>query len=128
MFHPDHILTLQQSLAHYERMLSQSHPTYLTHLRLSASKANAGSAKAIVILSTVSIGVLVVQGVIGALPSFRRSPYSWLIVRTRFQLHERQRACQPKQLQRIRHCDLHLLLGADGVWVLGPLVVAPGEA
>ncbi|KAJ3558813.1 hypothetical protein NM688_g704 [Phlebia brevispora] len=61
----DHILTLQQSLAHYERMLSQSHPTYLTHLRLSASKAKSGSDKAIVILSIISMAVLITQAVIG---------------------------------------------------------------
>ncbi len=61
----DHILTLQQSLAHYERMLNQSHPTYLTQLRLSASKSKSGSDKSIMILSIISIGVLCVQGVIG---------------------------------------------------------------
>ncbi|KAK7694720.1 hypothetical protein QCA50_001908 [Cerrena zonata] len=61
----DHILTLQQSLAHYERMLSQSHPTYLMELRLSVSKAKAASDKAIVMLSVISIGVLLVQTLIG---------------------------------------------------------------
>lgn len=62
----DHILTLQQSLAHYERMLSQSHPNYLSHLRMSVSKAKSGSDKAIVTLTTVSLGVLCVQTLIGA--------------------------------------------------------------
>lgn len=61
----DHILTLQQSLAHYERMLSQSHPTYLMELRLSVSKAKAASDKSIVMLSIISIGVLSVQTLIG---------------------------------------------------------------
>ncbi|KAI0756922.1 hypothetical protein C8Q80DRAFT_1333657 [Daedaleopsis nitida] len=61
----DHILTLQQSLAHYERMLSQSHPAYLSHLRLSVSKAKSGSDKAIVSLTVVSLGVLCVQTLIG---------------------------------------------------------------
>ncbi|EMD42062.1 hypothetical protein CERSUDRAFT_110608 [Gelatoporia subvermispora B] len=61
----DHILTLQQSLAHYERMLSQSHPNYLSHLRLSVRKAQSGTDKAIVTLTTVSLGVLCVQTVIG---------------------------------------------------------------
>ncbi|KAI0348595.1 hypothetical protein BDW22DRAFT_1320909 [Trametopsis cervina] len=61
----DHILTLQQSLAHYERMLSHSHPTYLAHLRLSATKAKTGSDKAIVVLTIVSMAVLVMQAVLG---------------------------------------------------------------
>lgn len=61
----DHILTLQQSLAHYERMLSQSHPTYLTQLRLSVSKSKAGSDKAILLLSVISMAVLCVQAIIG---------------------------------------------------------------
>lgn len=61
----DHILTLQQALAHYERMLSQSHPNYLSHLRLSVSKAKSGSDKALVTLTTVSLGVLCVQTLIG---------------------------------------------------------------
>ncbi|KAI0724624.1 hypothetical protein C8T65DRAFT_599267 [Cerioporus squamosus] len=61
----DHILTLQQSLAHYERMLSQSHPTYLSQLRTSVSKAKSGSDKAIVALTVVSLGVLCVQTLIG---------------------------------------------------------------
>ncbi|OCH96146.1 hypothetical protein OBBRIDRAFT_744160 [Obba rivulosa] len=61
----DHILTLQQSLAHYERMLSQSHPNYLSHLRLSVRKAQSGTDKAIVTLTTVSLGVVCVQTVIG---------------------------------------------------------------
>jgi hypothetical protein len=30
----DHILSFQQSLAHYEQMLSQLHPTYLESLRV----------------------------------------------------------------------------------------------
>ncbi|KAH9950389.1 hypothetical protein B0H21DRAFT_723239 [Amylocystis lapponica] len=61
----DHIITLQQSLAHYERVLSQSHPTYLSHLRLTVSKAQAGTDRAFVTLSTVSLGVLCVQTLIG---------------------------------------------------------------
>lgn len=65
----DHILTLQQSLAHYERMLSQSHPTYLTHLRLSVSKSKAGSDKAILYLTVISLAVLCMQAVIGGLPA-----------------------------------------------------------
>ncbi|THH34176.1 hypothetical protein EUX98_g119 [Antrodiella citrinella] len=61
----DHILTLQQALAHYERMLSQSHPTYLSELRLAVSKTKSGADKAIVFLSVISMGVLCVQTIIG---------------------------------------------------------------
>ncbi|KAI0639473.1 hypothetical protein C8Q77DRAFT_1214024 [Trametes polyzona] len=57
----DHIITLQQSLAHYERMLNQSHPTHLSQLRVSVNKAKAGSDKAIVSLTVISLGVLCVQ-------------------------------------------------------------------
>ena len=64
-FFADHILTLRQSLADYERMLSSSHPTYLAHLRLSVSTSKSGSDKAIAMLTTVSMAVLVMQGVIG---------------------------------------------------------------
>ncbi|OBZ79866.1 hypothetical protein A0H81_01058 [Grifola frondosa] len=64
----DHILTLQQALAHYERALSQSHPTYLSQLRLSVSQAKSGTDQAVVILTTVSLAVVCVQTLIG-LPS-----------------------------------------------------------
>ncbi|KAH9858127.1 hypothetical protein C2E23DRAFT_718900 [Lenzites betulinus] len=57
----DHILTLQQSLAHYERMLNQSHPTHLAQLRVSVNRAKAGTDKAIVSLTVISLGVLCVQ-------------------------------------------------------------------
>ncbi|KZT02653.1 uncharacterized protein LAESUDRAFT_684843 [Laetiporus sulphureus 93-53] len=61
----DHILTLQQSLAHYERVLSQAHPIYLSHLRLSVSKVQSGTDTAVVTLTTVSLGVVCVQTLIG---------------------------------------------------------------
>ncbi|KAJ8495621.1 hypothetical protein ONZ51_g1615 [Trametes cubensis] len=61
----DHIITLQQSLAHYERMLNQSHPTYLSQLRLSVSKAKSNSDKAIVSLTVISLGVLCIQTLLG---------------------------------------------------------------
>ena len=46
-------------------MLSQSHPTYLSQLRTSVSKAKAGSDKAVVSLTIISLGVLCVQTLIG---------------------------------------------------------------
>ncbi|KAE9408147.1 hypothetical protein BT96DRAFT_962830 [Gymnopus androsaceus JB14] len=61
----DHILTLQHSLDHYERMLSQSHPTYLQQLRTDVSLAKSGADKALVYLSVVSMGVVCLQTVIG---------------------------------------------------------------
>jgi len=57
----DHILTLQQSLAHYERMLSHSHPTYLSHLRVSLSQAKGGMDKALLMLSVISVSVVAMQ-------------------------------------------------------------------
>lgn len=61
----DHIIFLQQSLAHYERILGHSHPAYISHLRISFSQARGGVDKAIVGLTAVSVMVLCMQGVIG---------------------------------------------------------------
>ncbi|KAK0245375.1 hypothetical protein EDD85DRAFT_800728 [Armillaria nabsnona] len=63
----DHILTLQHSLAHYERMLSQSHPIYLSQLRTSVALTKSGTDKALIVLTVVSIGVLCIQPLIGLL-------------------------------------------------------------
>lgn len=46
-------------------MLSQTHPIYLTHLRLTVSKAKSGSDKAILILTIISMAILVIQAVLG---------------------------------------------------------------
>lgn len=61
----DHILTLQHSLAHYERMLSQSHPAYLSQLRTTAALTKGGTDKAIIYLTFVTIAVLCAQTLIG---------------------------------------------------------------
>jgi magnesium transporter len=61
----DHILTLQQSLHHYERMLSDSHPAYLTQLRTHLAKTKQYTDKAILVLSLISIGVMCIQLPIG---------------------------------------------------------------
>ncbi|CDO71624.1 hypothetical protein BN946_scf184911.g94 [Trametes cinnabarina] len=61
----DHIITLQQALAHYERMLNQSHPAYLSQLRLLGSKSKSSSDKAIVSLTAISMGVLFMQTLLG---------------------------------------------------------------
>jgi magnesium transporter len=54
----DHIISLNQSLIHYERMLSHSHPTYVTHLRLSLSEAKGGLDRGLLLLTLVSLLVL----------------------------------------------------------------------
>ena len=64
-FLKDHIVTFQQSLAYYERMLSQSQPAYLSQLRVSQSIAKGGFDKAILTLTTVSIVVLCIQVILG---------------------------------------------------------------
>lgn len=66
----DHILTLQHSLAHYERMLSQSHPSYLSQLRLTAVKTKFAQDKAIMPLTIITIAVFCFQILIGMLVLF----------------------------------------------------------
>jgi len=61
----DHILTLQHSLAHYERMLSQSHPTYLAQLRSMFETTKGGTDTNLLYLTVVSISVLCLQTLIG---------------------------------------------------------------
>ncbi|KAF7339502.1 hypothetical protein MSAN_02164600 [Mycena sanguinolenta] len=62
----DHILALENSLSHYERMLSQSHPLYISHVRTTVAISKGGSDKALLFLSAVSIAVLCIQTLIGA--------------------------------------------------------------
>ncbi|KAG9042866.1 hypothetical protein FS842_002051 [Serendipita sp. 407] len=57
----DHILSLHQSLIHYERMLSYSHPAYLSHLRFSLDDAKGGLDKALILLAFISALVLCSQ-------------------------------------------------------------------
>jgi len=61
----DHILTLQQLLAEYERMLSQFHPAYLSQLRVNQKTSRGDTDKSIVTLSMLSVMVLCIQGVLG---------------------------------------------------------------
>ncbi|KAG1864249.1 hypothetical protein DFJ58DRAFT_655998 [Suillus subalutaceus] len=61
----DHILTLQQSLHHYEHMLSDSHPAYLTQLRTHLAKTKQYTDKAILVVSLISIGIMCIQIPIG---------------------------------------------------------------
>ena len=64
-YHLDHILTLQHALAHYERMLSQSHPTYILQLRASIATTKSDTDKAIMMLSILSLGILFSQVLTG---------------------------------------------------------------
>jgi len=59
----DHILTLQQSLAHYERMLSQSHPTYIQNLNIGFLHARAKGDHAAFILAVTTM-MMVPPGVV----------------------------------------------------------------
>jgi magnesium transporter len=59
----DHIISLNQSLAHYERMLSHSHPAYLSHLRYSMGEAKDGLDRALMLLGLVSLLVLCSQSI-----------------------------------------------------------------
>jgi magnesium transporter len=54
----DHILKLQQSLMHYERMLSESHPMYLQNLRMDLLRARETSEYAAFVLGIVAVAVL----------------------------------------------------------------------
>ncbi|KAF8632619.1 hypothetical protein AX15_001821 [Amanita polypyramis BW_CC] len=62
----DHIFTLQHSLAHYERILGQLHPTYLSQLRTDAlTKSDKG--KALLYLTFTTVAILCIQSYIGLL-------------------------------------------------------------
>lgn len=61
----DHILALQQALSHYEHILSESYPAYLSRLRTIVSNTNNSSDKAVLTLSLVSFAALVPGPVIG---------------------------------------------------------------
>ena len=61
----DHILTLQQSLAHYERMLSESHPMYLQNLHFDLLRARAKGDFAMFVLAMVTMMVVPPSVVIG---------------------------------------------------------------
>ncbi|KDR84946.1 hypothetical protein GALMADRAFT_1322166 [Galerina marginata CBS 339.88] len=61
----DHILTLQHSLTHYERMLSQSHPTYLAQLRSMTETAKGGADMKLLYLTVLTVSVLCLQTLTG---------------------------------------------------------------
>ncbi|KAF8263717.1 hypothetical protein EI94DRAFT_1595934 [Lactarius quietus] len=61
----DHILSLQQSLEHHERMLSQSHPTYLQNLRVDFFRAQATADYAGFIFTIISMLAVLAEVPIG---------------------------------------------------------------
>ena len=63
---------MQQSLAYYERVLSHSHPAYISFLNVSLGEAKLGADEAIFWLSTVSIGTYCMQIIVGE-SAFNRS-------------------------------------------------------
>ncbi|KAG9045569.1 hypothetical protein FS837_006082 [Tulasnella sp. UAMH 9824] len=58
---PHHIMTMHHSLVHYERILSHSHPAYLSHLRWSLSNGKGGIDRAILTLTSVTITCFTIQ-------------------------------------------------------------------
>ncbi|KAG8962513.1 hypothetical protein FRC05_005314 [Tulasnella sp. 425] len=63
----DHIMTMHHSLVHYERILSHSHPAYLSHLRWSLSNGKGGIDRAILTLTSVSITCFSIQLCVGVM-------------------------------------------------------------
>jgi magnesium transporter len=64
----DHILALQQSLGHYERTLSHSHPAYLSHLRVAFAQATARMDHKLFYLSLISVTIIVSQCITYVVP------------------------------------------------------------
>jgi magnesium transporter len=61
----DHILALLQSLAHFERMLSESHPRYLQIVRVDSLRARAKTDYAAFILAVVAVVAVPAQVLCG---------------------------------------------------------------
>lgn len=61
----DHILLLQNSLYHYEYILSHCQPAYLSHLNVSYAFTKGRTDQAILALSVVAISILPMQFITG---------------------------------------------------------------
>lgn len=72
----DHILLLQTSLYHYEYILSQCQPAYLSYLHVSGTLSRGGTDKLILALSTVTVGILPMQFVLGLFSMNVRVPHN----------------------------------------------------
>ena len=62
----DHIFTLQYSLAHYERILSELSPIYLSQLRTDLAVTKSGEDKALLYLTSITVAGLCIQSCIGS--------------------------------------------------------------
>jgi len=72
----DHIISLHQSLVHHERMLSHSHPAYLSHLRLSLHETKCAIDNRLIPLSVIALLVLCFQILTGLLSMYVNFPIS----------------------------------------------------
>jgi hypothetical protein len=70
---------MQGTLLHYDRILSQAQPAYVSHLRLNLFAAKSGTDKSILGLSIVSIGVIPMQVLCG-LSTLLHLPLRWLLL------------------------------------------------
>lgn len=67
----DHVITLQQSLAHLERVLSAAHPTFVSDRQLAKEERTRKMDRVLLYLSTVTISVICMQVITGTSTSFR---------------------------------------------------------
>ncbi|KAG9038137.1 hypothetical protein FRB95_002577 [Tulasnella sp. JGI-2019a] len=63
----DHIVSMQQSLTHYERMMSEAQPEYLSQLRYSVSNSSRGIDKALLVMTSVTMSCYAAQVIIGVM-------------------------------------------------------------
>ena len=85
---PDHILTLQQSLVYYERMLSDWNPTYISQLGAEISIAKNKADLKLLYVTTVALCCSTNLIVIGRLTAFLYR--NLILIHLRCILHERQ--------------------------------------
>jgi len=96
---------MQSTLLYYEQILSQAQPAYVSQLRVSLAVTRGVTDKAILSLSTVTIGILPMQFISGRsllyLPSSSNSPelttFPPSFFSYRYVLHERQPTSKRRQ-------------------------------
>lgn len=107
----DHILTLQHSFIHYERMLSELGPTYISQLHAEISTTKNKCDVNLLYLTTVATCCATSGIIIGRLNVFCIGTYLILIHCPRLSLFERcrpiQYSCSRKPLLLVSRCDLH---------------------
>jgi len=72
----DHIISLHQSLEHYDKMLSHSHPAYQEHLGLSLLRAKCAIDRRLIPLSVIGLLILAFQIIVGMVSMNVNLPYS----------------------------------------------------